>query len=160
MYTAISDEYPICRKYSILTRICISMVPFLTCIPTVSYAGIYVVQWMDTFAISPSVLLVVFVEVITVSWVYGLDRFCNNIQDMNATKPFIVWRWSWKYLCPLVLFTIVLLDVIFFEGLSYGTYSFPKWSILLGYGLNVVALTPIPAYMVFYFFFRRNNRSR
>lgn len=151
LYTAISDEYPIFKRHSILTRIGISAIPFLTSIPTISYGGIYVVQWMDTFAISPSVLLVVFAEVITVSWLYGLSRFSANIEEMNHTKPFIIWRLSWKFLCPVVLFTIVALDIAFFQGLTYGDYTFPRWSTILGYSLNAVALTPILAYMLFYF---------
>ena len=160
LYTAISDEYPICKKHSLLTRIIISSVPFITCIPTVTYAGIYVVQWMDTFAISPSVLLIVFAEVITVSWIYGLNKFCTNIKEMNDTKPFIIWRLSWKFLCPIVLFTIVLLDILFFPGLEYGSYVFPSWSIFLGYGLNVIAITPIFAYMIFYLAYKRKRLSK
>jgi hypothetical protein len=39
IYTAISDEFPICRKYSITTRVIISLIPFITSLPTVTYAG-------------------------------------------------------------------------------------------------------------------------
>lgn len=155
LYTAISDEFPILRKHTLKTRIMISAIPFLTCLPTVTYGGIYVVQWLDTFAISPSVLLVVFFEVMTISWLYGLDKFCDNIKEMNSTKPYLNWRLSWKYVCPFVLLLIVIFDVIMFPGLSYGSYIFPAWSVYLGYLLNVVALLPIPLYALFYFIRKR-----
>ena len=62
VYTAICDEFPKFKKHAILTRFLICGLPFLTAIPTITYAGIYVVQWLDRFAISPSVLMIVFVE--------------------------------------------------------------------------------------------------
>ncbi|RNA04150.1 sodium-dependent dopamine transporter [Brachionus plicatilis] len=159
LYTAISDEFPICRKYPLTSRLLISSVPFLTSLPTVTYGGIYVVQWMDTFAISPSVLLIVCTEVVTISWFYGLNKFCNNIKEMNGSKPFINWRLSWKYLCPALLFLIVLFDILFFPGLAYGSYVYPKWAISLGYTLNALALSPIPGYALFYFI-KKNKFSQ
>ena len=155
LYTAIADEFPICRKHTLITRITISALPFLTCIPTVTYAGIYIVQWFDTFAISPSLLVVVFAETLTVCWFYGLDKFCGHIYEMNANKLHMYWRLSWKFLCPLVLITIVILDIIFFQGLSYGDYVFPNWSVILGYTLNLIALLPIPGYAFGYFIYNK-----
>lgn len=151
LYTAISDEFSICRKWPLTTRFMISAVPFITSLPTVTYGGIYVVQWMDTFAISPSVLVVVCVEVVTISWIYGLDKFCQNIKEMNSRTPFLNWRISWKFICPAVLFLIVVFDIMYFEGLSYGSYDYPRWSVHFGYLLNFIALLPIPGYALFYF---------
>jgi hypothetical protein len=161
LYTAIVDEYPSLKKHALVTRVVISAIPFVTCLPTVTYAGIYVVQWLDTFAISPSVLLIVLAEIITVSWFYGLEQFCNNIKQMNGVWPYLNWRISWKYVCPIALLTIVILDVTFFEGLNYGSYEFPKWSVVLGYTINVLALIPIPGYALYKFislrYFETNN---
>ena len=153
LYTAIADTYPICRKHTLLTRFVISFIPFLTSLPTVTYAGIYVVQWLDRFAISPSVLIVVVAEVITISWFYGVDKFCGHVKEMNNITPYYNWRLSWKYLCPLTLLTIVILDIIFFEDLTYGSYVFPSWSVYLGYSLNFVALLPIPGYALIYYLY-------
>lgn len=155
LYTAIVDEYPALKRHALLTRFVISGVPFITCLPTVTFAGIYVVQWLDTFAISPSVLLIVCAEVLTVSWLYGLDKFCAHVHYMNGSWPFLSWRLSWKFICPIALFVIVVLDIVFFEGLNYGDYRFPTWSTWLGYGLNAIALLPIPGYAAIYFARRR-----
>jgi solute carrier family 6 (neurotransmitter transporter, serotonin) member 4 len=151
LYTALVDEFSICRKHKFVTRALISIVPFITSLPTVTYGGIYVVQWLDKFAISPSVLVVVFVEVVTVSWIYGIEKFSKNIKEMNTKIPYINWRISWQFLCPITLFTIVLLDVAFFEGIQFGSYEFPRWSIFLGYFFNFLALIPIPGYALIRF---------
>ena len=156
LYTAISDEFPILKKHTLITRAVISAIPFLTCLPTVTYAGIYVVQWFDTFAISPSLLVVVFAEILTVCWFYGLEKFTHNICEMNSSKPFFFWQISWKYICPIILLTIVILDVLFFNGIMYGSYEFPKWSTTMGYSFNVIALSPIPLYAIFYYFRKKS----
>jgi hypothetical protein len=67
--------------------------------------------------------------------------------------PFISWQYSWKFICPISLIAIVILDAIFFAPLKFGSYYFPKWSIGLGYFLNFVSLIPIPLYAFIYFFF-------
>ena len=102
-------------------------------------------------------LLVVCAEVIVVAWFYGLDKFCAHIKEMNGFTPYLNWRLSWRFVCPLALLVIVVLDIMFFAGLSYGDYVYPFWAILLGYALNALALLPIPAYALYYHlrYFRR-----
>ena len=112
----------------------------------------FLVWRLDRFAISPSIVIIVLVESITVCWLYGLDRFSNNIKEMNGFLPYLNWRLSWKYICPLALAAITLFDAIFFQPLSYGTYVFPDWSNWLGYGINVLALLPIPGYAIYVYF--------
>ena len=160
LYTAIVDEFPFFKKRPLLTRLLICGIPFLTALPTVSHSGIYIVQWLDRFAISPSVLMIVFVETIVISWTYGLKNFCQRIYEMNGSMPFINWRISWKYICPLALFIIIILDVVFFQPLTFGQYQFPNWSTWLGYLLNIISLCPIIIYALFYKFSHKNTKSQ
>ena len=127
--------------------------------PTVSYAGIYIVQWLDRFAISPSVLVVVLVETVTISWSYGLDKFCEHIKEMNGSYPFYNWKISWKYICPISLIIIIVMDIIFFETLTFGAYQFPHWSMWLGYLLNVIALLPIVVYPIYYRYYLKDSNK-
>jgi hypothetical protein len=45
LYTAVVDEYAICKRHPYITRLAISVIPFISALPTVCYGGIYVVQW-------------------------------------------------------------------------------------------------------------------
>jgi SNF family Na+-dependent transporter len=153
MYTAIVDEYPFLKKHWILCRFLISIIPFLTCLPTVTYGGMYVVHWLDTFSVSPSVLIVVFLEVVAVTWIYGLDKFCLNIKEMNMKIPHFNWRYSWKYICPISLLAIIICTIVLqLSGtLQLGQYKYPVWSTALGMIMNFIALLPIPCYAVYVF---------
>ncbi len=45
LFTSIVDEFPFFKRHPLKTRLVISAIPFITALPTVSYGGIYVVQW-------------------------------------------------------------------------------------------------------------------
>lgn len=148
LYTAITDEFPSLKRHKYICRILIILIPFLTCLPTVSYGGMYVVQWLDTFSVSPSVLVVVLAELLCVSWVYGIKKFSLNIKEMNSKEPYLYWRISWKFICPLCLTIIIIFTTIFFENLKVGTYAYPVWSSVLGWSLNAIGLSPIFIYPI------------
>lgn len=66
----------------------------------------YWLQLFDKYAASWSVLLIAITECILISWVYGAERFLDDIQSMigkrsNAWK--FVWKWMWKVVTPSVL---------------------------------------------------------
>lgn len=65
--------------------------------------GVYVLQWLDNYAATYSVLVVGFLELVVIGWVYGIDRFIGDIEDMLNTKLSIIWKIMWKYVSPLSL---------------------------------------------------------
>ncbi len=151
LYTAVMDEFPIIKKHSFLFRIIISFVPFITSISTVTFGGSFVVQWLDAFSVSPCVLVIVFIELITVGWIYGLGKFSENVKEMNSKSPFLFFKISLKLICPVCLAVIILFTIVTFETIQIGQYKYPVWSSVLGWGLNVVSLLPIVVYPVYYF---------
>jgi SNF family Na+-dependent transporter len=155
LYTSFVDEFEICRQHKYLTRFLLSFIPFLVSLPTVTYGGSYVIDWLDAFSISPSLLIVVLAELIVICWVYGLDKFKSDIKSMNGSKPFIYWGFSWKYTCPLILGCIVLFTLFTFRKLQIGPYIFPTWSNVLGFSMNAITLLPIPIYALYRFIMKK-----
>jgi hypothetical protein len=47
----------------------------LGALPSCTYGGDYIVTLMNEIAVAPSILLVVFIECIAVSWFYGRNQF-------------------------------------------------------------------------------------
>jgi SNF family Na+-dependent transporter len=150
LFTAISDEFSIAKKHPFILRTLFTIFPFLTCLPSVTYGGIYVVHWLDSFSVFPSVLVIVLLESIIVSWYYGVDKFCGNIKQMNR-KIYLekYWKISWKYVVPSCLTIIVILTILSAGDLVYGMYEYPKWSSIFGWVLNAIVLSPIPLYALF-----------
>ena len=61
-------------------------------LPCVSYSGSYVFDIMDTYGGGLGVLWLAIFETIALMWVYGVQRFADDIGFMLNTKI----NWYWK----------------------------------------------------------------
>ena len=70
----------------------------------------YILQLMDNHCASFSALIIGLVEVTVIAWVYGVDRFMNDIKVMLGDDPFpkCYWRSSWKYVSPGLIIVSLL----------------------------------------------------
>ena len=58
-----------------------------------------------------NILFIALVEVLFVAWVYGADRFWNNIEEMGMKRrPCIKKYWiiCWKFIAPSILIILVI----------------------------------------------------
>lgn len=78
---------------------------------------------------------------------YGIEKFCDDIESMIGFRPNLFWRTCWKYVSPVFLVSVVFFAVIGSETLSYHSYRFPGWATAFGwiFGLSSVAAVPIMA---------------
>lgn len=58
---------------------------------------------LNVFGPGIAILFVVFVEAAAVCWVYGVDRFANDIEMMIGHRPGLFWRLCWCYISPAFL---------------------------------------------------------
>ena len=57
---------------------------------------------MDTFG-GLGVMLIAVFELMGIMWIYGVNRFCDNLQFMNGFKPGIVFKVCWVLIAPIML---------------------------------------------------------
>ena len=50
-----------------------------------------------------SVPAVCVAEVLTIMWLYGVQRLANRLSDMTGKSESFLWKWMWKFLCPSIL---------------------------------------------------------
>ncbi|PRD31876.1 UNVERIFIED_CONTAM: Sodium-dependent noradrenaline transporter [Trichonephila clavipes] len=65
--------------------------------------GQYILEMMDKYGGGTAVVCVAVVESMAIAWMYGVDRFCEDIKFMLGTKPGIYWRITWKVTAPAIL---------------------------------------------------------
>lgn len=59
--------------------------------------GMFLFQLVDTYAATYTVIVVCIFEVVTVAWVYGAERFLDDIAFMIGYKPFeLFWSFVWR----------------------------------------------------------------
>ena len=76
------------------------------------------------------------VQVVLVSWVYGVDRWLDHLQEMElrlgrVTRAY--WRLSWGVTTPLVLALLLLLAWGDAGHVGYQGSVYPGWVQVMGY---------------------------
>uniref|UniRef100_A0AAQ6A1U2 Transporter n=1 Tax=Amphiprion ocellaris TaxID=80972 RepID=A0AAQ6A1U2_AMPOC len=117
----------------------------------VAVGGAFVVKLFEEYATGPAVITVVLLEVIAVSWFYGTNRFCNDVQLMLGFAPGCFWRVCWVAICPCFLLFIIISFLAFPPEVRLFHYQYPPWTTVLGYCIGVSSFICVPAYMVYHF---------
>ena len=144
--TAIQDTYPSLRKKKVWVVMVTCMIGFTGGIIVTTQGGMYVLQLMDNYVSSWSVFIMAAGESALVGWIYGADRFLQDIQMMigpMSRKTQIFFTIFWKFLSPLTLVAVLLFNLIQYKPLGYGTYTYPGWANAVGWFLSLIPMAII-----------------
>ncbi|KAL8194218.1 UNVERIFIED_CONTAM: hypothetical protein K2H54_005296 [Gekko kuhli] len=86
----------------------ICIVSFLVAIIFVLRSGNYWLALFDNFAGSIPLLIIAFCEMFSVVYIYGIDRFNDDIKFMIGHKPNIFWQATWRFISPIIMLVIFL----------------------------------------------------
>ncbi|VDI73220.1 solute carrier family 6 (neurotransmitter transporter, amino acid) member 5/7/9/14 [Mytilus galloprovincialis] len=143
------DEYPrLLRSKRVLLAAVGCFVEFLLGLPCITQGGIYVLQIMDWYCASFSLMMISLIECLVIAWIYGTERFYKDIELMIGYKPHAIWHYMWRYVTPAVIFGIWLFSIITLGPVTYDGKSYPTWAIVFGWILGMVSLVPIPLMMI------------
>ncbi|GFW19427.1 sodium- and chloride-dependent glycine transporter 2 [Trichonephila clavipes] len=108
--------------------------------------GMYLLQLMDNYAASFSALLIGLVEVVVISWVYGIERFLADVKIMlgRYPYPYQYWRLFYRFVVPLTIMFILVFTWIDMRPTEYGDYVFPSWATGMGWALSLFSVSAIP----------------
>lgn len=152
MITGLCDEYPhlLRRNREIFVFVLIVFI-YVCALPTVTFGGNYIVNLLDTYGTAMSLLFVVLLESIAISWMYGSKKIARQIEEMHGHKPGRFWCWCWRYISPIFLFVIFVSAVARTKGLELQSYKYPNWSVTLGWGITCSSMMCVPAYAIYLF---------
>lgn len=145
MTSAFTDEFPHLlanKKVRFTALMC--FIEFLLGLPCITQGGIYILQIMDWYCATFSLMLLSLTECVVIAWIYGVDRFYKDIELMIGYKPSIWWKICWKYITPTMIIFIWLFSVTQLSPVTYGKYEYPSWAIAFGWMLGIVSLVPLP----------------
>ncbi|XP_039724908.1 sodium-dependent neutral amino acid transporter B(0)AT2 [Pteropus medius] len=155
--TPIVDTFKV-RKEIFTVIYC--LVAFCIGLIFVQRSGNYFVTMFDDYSASLPLLIVVILENIAVSFVYGIDKFMEDLRDMLGFAPNRYYYYMWKYMSPLMLLSLLISSVVNM-GLSPPGYnawiedkaseeflSYPTWGMAVCFSLVVLAILPIPVVFI------------
>lgn len=123
-------------------------------------SGNYFVTMFDDYSATLPLLIVVILENIAVCFVYGIDKFMEDLKDMLGFAPSRYYYYMWKYISPLMLLSLLIASVVNM-GLSPPGYnawiedkaseeflSYPTWGLVVCVSLVVFAILPVPVVFI------------
>ncbi|CAH8527319.1 unnamed protein product [Heterobilharzia americana] len=142
--TALGDEYPILANHREL--FVLGLFTFYIGIGALesTQGGIYWFHLFERTCVEYPILLAVFCETVCVAWIYGVDRFRQNIKQMLGFEPGIFWKICWKFIAPIFILFNIIYGLSNYQPLQLGDYTYPLWANILGGIFSGSAILTIP----------------
>lgn len=147
--TALSDEFPKIKRNREVFVACLFSLYFVVGLASCTQGGFYFFQLLDKYAAGYSILIAVLFEAVAVSWIYGTNRFCDDIKDMMGFKPGRYWIYCWKFAAPVFLIFIIVFGLVNYEPLTHGDYVYPFWANTLGWAIAISSMSMIPLMAIY-----------
>ncbi|XP_029438324.1 sodium- and chloride-dependent glycine transporter 2 [Rhinatrema bivittatum] len=147
--TSVADEFPkYLRTHKPLFTLVCCVAFYIMGFPMITQGGIYMLQLVDTYAASYSLVIIAIFELVGISYIYGLQRFCEDIEMMIGFQPSKFWKICWAFVTPTILTFILCFSFYQWEPMTYGTYHYPTWSMVLGWLMLACSVIWIPIMFV------------
>jgi len=150
--TILQDQFPALRgdnrKWTTL-GVCSFM--FIIGVSMTTDAGLYIFTLFDNHAATYSALMLGAAEITVMAWVYGADKFMEDLHTMLGFYPFprIFWLLSWKLVSPALLMAILVTTAVGYQGNSYDDYIYPSWANALGWLLTMSSVLMVPLVIIY-----------
>jgi len=144
---AIFDTFPRLRSVKLVVTSFMCMVCFLLGLPCITQTGQYVLDIMDTYGASLSVLVIAVAEMVALMWGYGFDNFSQDIKAMLGFTPGWYFKACWVVISPVLLVAIFIASCADWHQPSYGSTPYPTWAHAIGWALTLVSVIQIPFWM-------------
>uniref|UniRef100_A0A1A8B906 Transporter n=1 Tax=Nothobranchius kadleci TaxID=1051664 RepID=A0A1A8B906_NOTKA len=152
--TALSDLYPSFfhvghrRKLLLLT---ISVLSFFIGLVMVTEGGLYIFQVFDYYACSGmTLLLFALLQSLCIGWVYGAERFYDNLEDMIGYRPLPLIKYCLKYVTPVICLGTFIFSVVKYTPLKFNNkIEYPWWGYALGWWFTLSSTLFVPLRMLY-----------
>ena len=99
----------------------------------VTNGGIYILQLVDNHSATYSALILGCLEVSVMAWIYGVDKFLEDLRFMLGFYPYprLFWKWSWKISSPVIVIVSRFDSLRLWKPMFFNlklTNVFPSWS--------------------------------
>ncbi|XP_074055668.1 inactive sodium-dependent neutral amino acid transporter B(0)AT3 isoform X2 [Macrotis lagotis] len=138
-------------------------------------SGSYWLEIFDNYAASLNLLIFAFFEVIGVIYVYGMKRFCDDVEWMTGRRPNLYWQVTWKIISPLLLLVIFVAYIILMtqKQPTYGSWNpqydnfpnkeqkfYPGWVRGICVMLSLLPCIWVPGVALFQLIHRRQGKGK
>ncbi|KAJ3608457.1 hypothetical protein NHX12_025504 [Muraenolepis orangiensis] len=152
----LTDNFKTLARNKTKLTVCGCVIGFLVGLLFTQRCGNYFVTMFDDYTATLPLIMVVVFETFSVSWLYGADRFLDDIEVMLGWRPSVIYKYLWKYVCLLAMVGLLAASVIRMciqrptytawnrETASEETLEYPDWALAVLSLLIIFAMMPVP----------------
>lgn len=140
--TVIRDRYPEIKCWKIVIGIvtCGAIIGSFYTTP----GGQFLINLLDFYGASFVALILAIIELLTVSWIYGVDRFCKDIEFMLERKTGLYWRICWKFITPAIMIGILIYFIYIWAPINYQGIEYSTGMNVFGWCISLIGLLQLP----------------
>lgn len=154
--TPLMDNFRVLGRHKTMLTVCSCILGFFIGLLFTQRSGNYFVTMFDDYSATLPLIIVVIFETVSVAWVYGADRFLDDVEVMLHWRPPVVYRYLWKYVCLLGMVGLLAASLIrmVFKRPTYTAWNhttgseasleYPGWALVVLSMLIIVASLPVP----------------
>ncbi|XP_077075385.1 solute carrier family 6 member 16b isoform X2 [Siphateles boraxobius] len=154
--TPLTDTFKTLRNHKLIFTMCSCALGFLIGLIFTQRCGNYFVTMFDDYSATLPLIIVVIFQTFSVAWVYGADRFLEDLKQMLNRPVPVVYKYLWKYVCPVAMLGLLgasLLKMILNrptytawnrEKASKEDLPYPGWALAVLITLIIFAFLPVP----------------
>ncbi|XP_031669878.1 sodium-dependent neutral amino acid transporter B(0)AT2 isoform X1 [Oncorhynchus kisutch] len=154
--TPLMDNFSLLGRHRTMLTVCSCALGFVIGLLFTQRSGNYFVTMFDDYSATLPLIIVVVFETFAVAWVYGADRFLDDIEIMLKWRPPVLYKYLWKYVCLFAMVGLLaasLLRMVFkrptytawnHTTASETTLEYPGWALAMLAMLILAATLPVP----------------
>ncbi|XP_030382029.1 sodium-dependent nutrient amino acid transporter 1-like [Scaptodrosophila lebanonensis] len=140
------DQYKWMKASTVALAIAVG--GFLSGIVYVTPAGQWILNLVDYYGSTFVVFGLAVFQIIGISWIYGLQNFCDDIEFMTKSPVSSLWRICWAIITPMFLFLIFIYSMIELETLKYAGLEYPESANVAGWVLLAIGFLQFPLWAI------------
>nr|KAI8763801.1 sodium- and chloride-dependent glycine transporter 1-like; partial [Biomphalaria glabrata] len=143
--TSLLDIWPkLMRKREVIVKVVFCSVQFLLSLPLASRGGIYLFTLVDWYIAAFATAAIGFLECIIVAWIYGAERFMDDLELMIGRRPPCIFSILWRCVTPSLLLILLVTSLLSYEAPSFEGYHYGAGAVAFGWMVAVVWFLPVP----------------
>ncbi|VUZ54515.1 unnamed protein product [Hymenolepis diminuta] len=136
-------------KSQFLFRVVLCSFNFLITIPMVCNGGVYLVNLMDNVMSGYPVLIIALMELLIISYVYGINQFMRDVKLMIDSKPNWYWKICWMGVSPVMVLALIIFMIVGDKPYSMDNYIFPTGIQVMAQLIAIVPILLIVAWFLY-----------
>ncbi|XP_054729587.1 sodium-dependent nutrient amino acid transporter 1-like [Anastrepha obliqua] len=153
--TIICDQFKSLRYWKV--ALLSSIFGFLASIIYVTPGGQWILNLVDFYGGTFVIFGLAILETISISWIYGINNFCDDVQFMTNREVSIYWRSCWGFFTPVLMIIIFVYSMSSIESLTYSGKLYPDAANVAGWILFTIGIAQFPLWAIWHIGSHRNG---